>query len=352
MLMAILEYKTSQEEDGVRRNYVKYLCSLLMFGTNGVIASYIALSSMQIVFSRLLLGGLFMCSIALGLATLRRARGAVPRHSIEAPSMRDRVFVLLSGVSMGISWLFQYEAFRTIGVGVTSLVYCIGPVFIVALSPLLFREKIKPVRIAGLGIACLGIGLVNASQGGGALDGYGMMCAILCAAAYVAMVVLNKQAHGLRGVENASLQLVGGLAVAAIACMVRGELPFAIPDGSWIALLLLGLVNSGFGCYLYFSAINALPAQTVALCDYLEPLSAVGWSACWLGESLSPTQLAGAVLIVLGALGSEALTALAKKRAVTAGAAIGGEGSRPASRTEPCALKSAARESASSKSVL
>ncbi len=61
------------------------------------------------------------------------------------------------------------------------------------------------------------------------------------------------------------------------------------------------MLNTGVGCYLYFSSIGALRAQTVAVCGYLEPLSAVLFSALLLGERLLTLQVVGAVLILTGA---------------------------------------------------
>ncbi|MBQ2413047.1 MAG: DMT family transporter, partial [Anaerotignum sp.] len=66
-------------------------------------------------------------------------------------------------------------------------------------------------------------------------------------------------------------------------------------------VFLLGLVNTGVGCYLYFSAISRLPVQTVAVCGYLEPLAAVVLSAILLGEGMGLIQILGTVLILGGA---------------------------------------------------
>lgn len=66
------------------------------------------------------------------------------------------------------------------------------------------------------------------------------------------------------------------------------------------SVLILGLVNTGFGCYLYFSGIPEISAQTVAVCDYIEPLSAVVLAALVLGEKLTFVQYAGGVLIMAG----------------------------------------------------
>jgi drug/metabolite transporter (DMT)-like permease len=66
-------------------------------------------------------------------------------------------------------------------------------------------------------------------------------------------------------------------------------------------ILLLGIVNTGIGCYFYFSSLGSLPVQTVSICGYLEPLSALIFSATILGEKLSLMQIAGTALILGGA---------------------------------------------------
>ena len=72
--------------------------------------------------------------------------------------------------------------------------------------------------------------------------------------------------------------------------------------GDWVPALMLGLVNTGLGCYLYFSAMVELPVQTVAICGYLEPLSAVVFSVLFLRESMTPLQVLGAACILGGAV--------------------------------------------------
>ena len=95
--------------------------------------------------------------------------------------------------------------------------------------------------------------------------------------------------------------LIGSLFLLAVFTAVRQGTVTAVPPGSLLPLLLLGFVNTGFGCYLYFSSMQSLPAQSVAICGYLEPLSALLLSAVLLGERLTPVQMAGAALILGGA---------------------------------------------------
>ncbi len=62
---------------------------------------------------------------------------------------------------------------------------------------------------------------------------------------------------------------------------------------------------TGLGCYLYFSPLSKLPVQTVAVCGYLEPLSAVVFAALLLHEKMSLLQVIGAVCILGGAMVGE-----------------------------------------------
>lgn len=78
--------------------------------------------------------------------------------------------------------------------------------------------------------------------------------------------------------ENSILQLIMGFLIVAVVVGIKDGYAFSVIPSDWPRLLFLGMVNTGVGCYLYFSTISTIPAQTVAVCSYLEPLSAVFFS--------------------------------------------------------------------------
>lgn len=67
-------------------------------------------------------------------------------------------------------------------------------------------------------------------------------------------------------------------------------------------VLLSGVYSTGLGSYLYFSSIPRLPVREVSVLGYVEPLSALVFSAVLLGKRLLPAQLLGAGLILGGTL--------------------------------------------------
>ena len=279
----------------LRNAYCKYISALLLFGSNGIVASRISLTSYEIVLLRTLAGSLFLLTLFLLTGkslTFRQHR-------------RQFFFLAVSGAAMGASWMFLYEAYRQIGVSLASLAYYCGPVIVMALSPFLFHEKLTRTKSLGFFIVLCGVGLVNGQAFQEGKTGWGLICGGMSAVLYALMVLCNQKAKDIAGLENAMLQLCTALLTVAAFVSVKQGLALQIAEKDWIPILFLGFLNTGIGCYFYFSSIGQLPVQSVAICGYLEPLSAVLFSVLLLRETMQPLQVLGAILILGGAAFSE-----------------------------------------------
>lgn len=279
----------------MKRSYMKYFAALLLFGFNGIVASFIDLSSYEIVLLRTFIGSVLL--IALFFLT----RNKLTFYQYK----NDSLFLLLSGIAMGTSWMFLYEAYAQIGVSIASLCYYCGPVIVMALSPLLFREKLTASKLCGFAAVLIGIILVNGSAFNGNGNLWGIFCGLMSAVMYAAMVICNKKAQRITGMENATLQLFVSFLTVFIFVLFKQGLTVHLHTEDIIPVLILGLFNTGIGCYFYFSSIGKLPVQTVAVCGYLEPLSAVLFSVIVLHETMLPIRILGAALIIGGAVSSE-----------------------------------------------
>ena len=275
--------------------YIKYILSLLLFGTNGIVASYIALTSYEIVFSRTLIGSILL----IALFKLSGGKFTFREHK------KDLMYIALSGIAMGTSWMFLFEAYRQIGVGIATLMYYCGPVIVMILSPLIFKEKLTYAKVTGFGVVIAGLVLVNGDTSGGSTNVWGLFCGGMSAVTYFFMVVLNKKSEHITGMENTIIQLTAGFFTAAVFLLIRQGLVIDLPGVNLLAVAVLGVVNTGIGCYLYFSSLSGLPVQSVAVLSYLDLLSAVVFSAVFLSEKMSGVQIIGAVLIIGGAMFGE-----------------------------------------------
>lgn len=274
-----------------KKTYFKYIASLLMFGLNGIVASYIALSSYEIVFTRTLIGSMFL--LLIFAATRQKA------HILE--NKAHSLYMMISGVAMGISWMFLYEAYQQIGISIATLAYYCGPVIVMVLSPILFKEKITWTKVLGFLAVLVGMFCINIQVLSEGKTTWGLFCSIMSALMYASMVICNKKAKSITGLENSMWQLITSLLTVGIFIGIKQGFALHIQQGSVIPILILGIVNTGIGCYFYFSSIGDLPVQTVAICGYLEPLSAVIFSMIFLKETMDAVQLIGVVLILGGA---------------------------------------------------
>jgi len=275
-----------------KRAFIKYLSALLLFGLNGIVASHIALNSYEIVFLRTLIGSILL----LFLFLLSKGRFHIKEYK------KDTLFITLSGIAMGTSWMFLYEAYQQIGVSLSSLLYYCGPVIVMILSPLIFKEKLTIPKLVGFAIVLIGILLVNGNAADGNINTWGLFCAAMSAVTYFFMVTLNKQAKNITGMENSVIQLIVSFLTVGIFMLIKQGIIIHVPANAWFWVLVLGIVNTGIGCYLYFSPLSKLPVQTVAVCGYLEPLSAVVFAAILLGEKMTLIQVVGAACIIGGAM--------------------------------------------------
>lgn len=277
----------------MKKSYIKYITALLLFGSNGIIASKISLESYRIVCLRTGIGTLLLLLIFL----MKRQKPPVNK--------KDILFITLSGMAMGVSWICLYEAYGRIGVSLSSLLYYCEPVIVIVLSPILFKEKLTANAIIGFLTVIFGVFLINADTNVKDLEWFGLLCGGASAVMYSAMVILNKFSKKITRLENSLIQLFASFVTVALFTAVKSGMAFNVPANEWLWIAVLGLVNTGVGCLFYFSSIGNLPVRSVAVLGYLEPLSAVIFSVLLLGETLSPFQVIGAVLITAGAMFSE-----------------------------------------------
>lgn len=287
----------------MKKSYLKYLSSLLLFGSNGVVASYILLNSHEIVFLRIFIGSIFLICLLLS-----------KQKSQAFDNKKDAIYLIASGISTGISWLFLYQAYTEIGVSLATLACYCGPIIVILLSPLIFNERLDIYKISGFIIIFTGMIFVNGSELSQTGISLGLVCGILSAVTYSLMVIFAKKVKTINGLEYSFIQLISSFFIVAIFLGLKQGLYIPKLTENIFPVLFLGVINTGIGCYLYFSSIKELPAGTVAICGYLEPLSALFFSAIFLNERLSFIQIIGAIFIIGGAVIAELSKYLKEKK--------------------------------------
>lgn len=273
--------------------------SMLIFGTIGVFVHYIPVPSSVTALIRGAVGTL----VLLIFSRIRKTK-------IDWVAIRANLGMLVvSGAFIGFNWILLFEAYRYTTIPTATLCYYLAPVFVILVSPLMFREKLTARR--GLCVMTALVGMVFVT--GVTKTGFsgmeelpGILFGIGAAVLYAGVVLMNKKMSGIQGFDRTVIQL--GAAAAALLPYVlitqRGT-QLTWTSGGVVLLLIVGVVHTGFAYALYFGAIGALPAQTSALLSYIDPVSAIFLSALFLGERLTPLGVLGAVLVLGSTLLSE-----------------------------------------------
>ena len=273
------------------KDYAMYIFSLLIFGANGIISSYIDLTSAEIVCMRTLVGGAALLLVLIASRT--RVSGAALRR--EAPKL------LAAGICLGVNWALLFEAYKLMSVSMATLAYYLAPVFVLLLSPVLLHEK-QGAR-AYIGMAAAAAGLVLAvGVGDSGITARGLITGLGSAAFYAALIIFNKKIDGVSGLPLTVVEIViAACVMTPYVLLTGGRIGFPADAAGIAALLFLCLVNSALACFMYFTSMNRLPARAVALFGYVDPVSALIFSAIFLDERLSAVQIIGAALVFAGA---------------------------------------------------
>ena len=273
------------------KSLIFFIASMVIFGTNGLIVANISLGSAEIVLMRTFLGSLFLLAIVL-----------VKRSFSFAELKADLIPATIGGAALGLNWVLLFSAYRSAGVGLSTLTYYCGPIIVLALSPVLFREKLTWNKLLAIAAVAVGMFCITGDIEPGSDVQTGILFGGGAALLYASLIVANKRVKRLSGLNCAMYELIVAFFVVLIYLLASNvKLPVipAAEDIVWV--LVIGLVNTGLAYYLYFSSLQKLPGQTVALVCYIDPLTALLVSGAFLGEKLLGVQIAGAVLILGGA---------------------------------------------------
>ena len=275
--------------------------TMMLFGTIGTLSRFIDMPSSIICLGRAFFGVL----IILAILALRGERP-------DAEAIKRNIgWLCLSSVLMCFNWICQFEAYRYTTIATATLCYYMQPVFYILAGAAVLKEKLSPRKLACVAVAFGGMVLVSGVLEPGATVGVtleGVAFGLGAACFYAAVMILNQFLGEVDPLSKTVVQLgVAGLALLP-QLLLSGEAGWlSLSPQAWVLLLVMCLVHTGLAFILWFSSLHELPAQKVAIFNYIDPAVALLVSALVFGERLTPLAVVGAVLILGSTLASELL---------------------------------------------
>ena len=218
-------------------------------------------------------------------------------------------------------FLLFVSAYRLPG-GVSATLGAVHPLIVAVLAVLVLREPRRPRTWMAAALGLVGVAMLVLTPGA-ELDAWGVVAGLVAGASTALGVILTKRWGRPVGlIAFTSWQLIWGGAVLMVPLLVLEGLPRGLTVSHGIGFAWLITAGAIVSYLLWFRGVLSLAATQVSVLTFLAPLTAtvLGWLV--LGESLSPIQGIGAVVIVGAVIVSQSPT---RRPRLTAPASLGSE---------------------------
>ncbi|WP_277714358.1 DMT family transporter [Bacillus atrophaeus] len=273
------------------KSKIQFILSMIIFGTMGLVVRYIDLSSSETALLSSSIGCLFLIFVFIIM------KKTIPWKLVKA----NAYILFLSGIALGGNWIFLYQSYDHTTLTNATLGYYFAPVFVMILSPFVLKEQLSVKKMVCIGVAIIGMLLIvgNGISASGTDDLLGIFFGLVAAAFYAALMLLNKFIHHMGRLEITIIQLgLTALLLLPYVFFTEGFGIFGVSRASVPFIIILGIVNTGIGFWLFFSGMQKLKGQSIAMLSYVDPFVAILISAMILQEQMSIVQMLGGALLL------------------------------------------------------
>jgi drug/metabolite transporter (DMT)-like permease len=185
--------------------------------------------------------------------------------------------------------------------GLASVLNATTPLFTVVVMAVAGEEKLSARRIAGVVAGLIGVVILQGDRVG--LErgqGLGILLCLAAALSYgVSALVARRFLADAPPLGAATFQM---LASAAMMIVVAGvvERPWRLPMPgvtTWLAVMALAGLSTALAYIVFFQILRRSGATNVMLVTLLIPVTAIMLGVLVLGETISPREIVGALVI-------------------------------------------------------
>ncbi len=219
-------------------------------------------------------------------------------------SLKEWTPLLVLGVTnIAIPFFLISWGEQSIDSAVASILNATVPLFTILIAHFLLQDdKMTAPKVLGLLMGFAGVVILMSKDIGASLGSLLGQFAIVLASAFYAGggVYARKTTQDIPGIMRSAGPLLPATVVMWLAMfLVESPVKFPQLGITWIALLFLGVLGSGFAFVLSYYLLHEIGPTRTSMVTYLFPLGGVILGVVFLNEDLSWQLVMGAVLIVL-----------------------------------------------------
>lgn len=250
------------------------------------------------------------------------------RRALRGLSRRRVLVLILLGVFFVGNSGTYFAGLQTVDASLAALIVYMFPA-LVAVMTLRFGRRLEGRRAWGaLGLTTLGVALaVGGIDPTRPVEPLGLALIVVSPFIYAVWIVLAGRLAGERGrrekraglapphdsestEESRDAAPTAAIMISATAvawwvwALAVGNpvLPAQIPGDAWLPLLGLGLVATAIALQAFYAGARRISAAQASLVSSVEPIYTIVLAAILFGERLTPVQLVGGLLVIIGVL--------------------------------------------------
>ncbi|WP_245734057.1 DMT family transporter [Sporolactobacillus nakayamae] len=264
----------------------------------GLVVRHIDLSSSAAALLSSSIGGGFLTCVVL------MTKKKIPWNLVKS----NFICLIFSGIALAGNWIFLYGSYQYTTVTNATLAYYFAPVIVMICSPIMLHEHLSVKKILCIFTAVIGMVMIVGTglSAFGKQDLLGIFLGVIAAVFYASLMLVNKFIHDMDKLELTMIQLGTAAVLLFFYVFFTEGLAFLSVSKSALPFIaLLGIVNTGIGFWLFFSGMQKLSGQSIAVLSYVDPLVAILISGVVLQERMTVVQVLGGILLLGSTFTSE-----------------------------------------------
>jgi drug/metabolite transporter (DMT)-like permease len=290
--------------------YATYLVAAFLFALNGTVSKY------------LLIGGvpwwrLSELRVTLAVAILVVVVLVTNRRAFRLRRSEIRPLIIYGTFGIAATQSLYFFAIEKLPVGVALLFEFTAPIMVALWFRFVLKEPVRDRVFAALLLALIGLAMVAQVWQGFSLDAIGVAAALAAAMALALYYLLGERLVEDR--DPVSLTMWGFAVAAAFWAVVApwwtfpwDTLGFSTPFGengpvvgAWGLVAYMVVLGTVVPFALVLQSLRHLRATQASVVGMTEPVIAAGIAFVFLGEALTPLQMVGGAVVLLGVLLAE-----------------------------------------------
>lgn len=199
--------------------------------------------------------------------------------------------------------LSYFTALTLASAGLVALLLYLYPAIVTLLAALFLRERLTPVRLAALLVALAGTALtIGPALTDATAQPLGIILGVAAALIYSVYILVGSRITPRAGsIPSSTVIILAAAAVYGGVVAWRGPTFPATLDG-WAAIAGIALISTVLAIITFFAGLARVGPTAASTLSTFEPIVTVALAALVLGDTITPIQMAGGVLILLAAI--------------------------------------------------